>query len=123
MQRLSTSHAIVIALGMFLGLWHLRLAASALFVFREGEPWTSWVAIIAGPGATLALVVVSIAYIRASAFALCAFSVVGLIALAIERGPDYDITIWYFARITLPMAVLGAALLAVSRADSLETTA
>src|SRR5664279_476717 len=44
---------VLVAIGVALGLWHLRLALSAIFVFRAGEPLSSWLFIVSGPGSTL----------------------------------------------------------------------
>lgn len=54
-----------------LGWWHLRMALYTVFVFREGEPWTSWIVILFGPMATLPTALLSFYQREAAGYFRC----------------------------------------------------
>ena len=43
----------VLGSGIILGVWHHQIGGRALWVFRNDEPVSSWVTILAGPLTTL----------------------------------------------------------------------
>ena len=50
---------LFLLVGVPLGLGQWMAAAQAIFVFRENEPLASWVAVLAGCGLTLPLIVLA----------------------------------------------------------------
>jgi hypothetical protein len=106
---------MVFAAGLVIGAIHLYVALLAVFVFREGEPWTSWASVLLGPGATLAGVIMSILSSRIGGPALLILAALAFVAFVLGEKEHMG-NVWPFALgITLPMAALGAAFLAVSR--------
>jgi len=108
---------MVVPVGLIIGAVHFYVASLAVFVLRAGEPWTSWVAVLLGPGATLAGVIVSILSFRMGGAALLILAALALVAFVLGENEHMG-NVWPFALgITLPMAALGAAFLAASRSD------
>ena len=105
----------VLVVGALLGAWHLWLAVSAIFAFRNGEPWLSWVAILLGPGLTLLAVVVAIFKPRVGGVVLIAAACLSLVSLAAGDAPQYSSVMPFLVRVALPMAAVGIGLLALSR--------
>jgi hypothetical protein len=108
---------LVLAVGALLGGWHLWLAAGAIFVFRNGEPWWSWAAVLLGPGLTLIAVAIAIFRPVVGGVVLLVGAGLSLAALTFGDAPQYSAVMPFLVRIALPMAVLGAALLALSRSS------
>jgi hypothetical protein len=106
---------VVLVVGVLVGIWHLLFATGAVFVFRNGEPWWSWLAVLLGPGLTLVAVLIAIVRARFGGVALIAGGCLSLLALVIGDGPQYSTVLPFFLRVSLPMFGLGAALLAMSR--------
>jgi hypothetical protein len=109
-----TALQFVLIVGVLIGLWHLWLAAGSVFVFRSGEPWSSWVAVLLGPGLTLVAVVIAMFSLRVGGVVLLAGACISLAALTAGDGPQYSTVMPFSIRVALPMAVLGIALLVLS---------
>jgi hypothetical protein len=108
---------MIVPVGLIIRAVHLYVASLAVFVFRAGEPWTSWVSVLLGPGATLAGVIVSILSSRIGGAALLILAALAFVAFVLGENEQMG-NVWPFALgITLPMAALGAAFLAASRRD------
>jgi hypothetical protein len=107
----------VLVVGTLVGIWHLWLAAGAVFVFRNGEPWWSWAAVLLGPGLTLIAVVIAMFRPGVGGVVLLVGAGLSLVALTVGDGPQYFTVMPFFVRIALPMAILGAALLALSHSN------
>jgi hypothetical protein len=106
---------IVVIVGALLGIWHLWFAASAVFVFRNGEPWWSWVAVLFGPGLTLLAVLIAIFSVRLGGILLLVGACLSMTAFAVGDGPQYSSVEPFLLYVVLPMGALGVALLAFSR--------
>jgi hypothetical protein len=105
----------VAALGIVLGLWHGQLAMQALFVFRQGEPLTSWFAIALGPGTTLMASVVAIFFRKMGGTWLIASGIASfIIFFAGEGGPSEHVGS-FFLQISLPMILVGAGFLLLAK--------
>jgi hypothetical protein len=100
---------LLVAVGVALGLWHLWLAAGAIFVFREGEPFWSWLFILSGPGATLVCVIIAALRQTAGGYLLIALAVASTLVLAVATRNASDVMLADLWRIGLPMAALGLA--------------
>jgi hypothetical protein len=100
-----------------LGLWHWYLAASAIFVFREGEPIASWIAILIGPALTLPLAILSLWNGRAAAWGLVSAAVVSGLATAMVGGMEEPAGLLFgLATLTSgPILVTGLACLVIAR--------
>ena len=116
MQSKRLVQVAVILVGVAVGIWHLYLASLAIFLFRTGEPWTSWASVVLGPGATLVAVVCCIFSCRVGGIVLLALATLALAAFAIGQSGDLENLAAFFARITLPVATLGTVALVLSRA-------
>jgi hypothetical protein len=108
---------VVLVVGALVGLWHLWLAAEAIFVFRNGEPWWSWAAVLFGPGLTLVAVVIAMFRLGVGGIVLLVGGGLSLGALTAGDAPQYSAVVPFLIRIALPMAVLGGALLALSHSN------
>jgi hypothetical protein len=108
---------LVLAAGALLGAWHLRLAAGAIFVFRNGEPWWSWAAVFLGPGLTLIAVVIAIFRPVVGGVVLLVGAGLSLAALMVGDAPQFSAVMQFLIRVALPMAVVGTALVALSRSS------
>ena len=115
MTPIRTALLIVVIVGALLGIWHLWFAASAIFVFRNGEPWWSWAALLVGPGATLLAVLIAIFSVRLGGVLLVAGACSSMASFAVGDGPQYSNVEPFLLHVGLPMGVLGVALLAFSR--------
>lgn len=115
MARIRPAVHFVLAAGAFLGAWHLWMAAGAVFVFRNDESWLSWFAVLLGPGLTLPAVVTAIIRPRVAGFVLLAGACLSSVALTAGDGPQFSTVVPFLIRVALPMAVLGAVLLALSQ--------
>ena len=114
MAPIRTVQLLVLLVGALVGIWHLWLAARAIVVFSFGEPWSSWAAVLLGPGLTLIAVVVAIFNTRLAGAVLLVGACLALSALAVGDGPQYSTVVPFLIRVVLPMVALGAALLALA---------
>jgi hypothetical protein len=105
---------VVTIAGMVLGLWHLWFAAQAIFVFRSGEPWTSWVFMLSGPVSTLPAVLLSLFLRRAAGYWLIAGSLVSLGVFVVGDTGASEYFLPFFRMTTAPMCLLGVAMLLLS---------
>lgn len=96
-------------IGLLIGGVHLKLALKALFVFRNSEPISMWVSVIAGPLSTLPAVIFAFFWPKAGGLWLICGAILSLIAITINLGANRDTQniIWYFLRYSAPMLVLG----------------
>lgn len=101
-------------LGVLLGLWHLRLATQAVFVFRESEPIASWLAIVLGPAATLFLGILAIFLRKVGGIALIVCGVAALIFFVVSDEPSREHVTSFLVQISLPMVVIGIAFFLLS---------
>jgi len=106
---------ILVAVGVALGLWHLWLAAGAILVFREGEPFWSWLFILSGPGATLICVIIAALRQTVGGYLLIVLAVTSTLVLAVATRNASDVMTADLLRIGLPMAVLGLAFVFVGK--------
>src|SRR5258708_37853761 len=98
----------LVAAGIALGLGHLWHAVGAIFVFREGEPFWSWVFILSGPGATLVCVTIAAWRQSVGGYLLIVLAVFSTSVLWIAM-PAIDVIVADLWRVALPMAALGLA--------------
>ena len=108
--------AIVLALvaGAVVGIWHLQLASASIFVFREGEPATSWLAVMLGPGFTLVGTVIAAWNRPIGGLLLIVAAAIASIALGIGDGPAYGNVLPFLIRVTVPMVAVGATCLGLA---------
>ena len=101
-------------LGAAIGIYHLFLGISSISVFREGEPLTSRIAIIAGPFSTLPGVIIAIFRRKTGAALLIAGGVVSLTALSLAAGVSADIVPFFFL-VVIPMITIGGGFLILQK--------
>jgi hypothetical protein len=106
--------AVLIA-GLIVGILHLDIAIAAIVLFPDGEPLTSWVAVLLGPGVTLLAIFVAAFRRFAGGVVLLAATAISTTAFVVSDGPAYENVTGFLWRIALPMLVLGATCIALSR--------
>jgi hypothetical protein len=102
---------IVSLIAVVLGLWHGQLAMQAIFVFREGEPIASWLAIFLGPATTLIASVLAIFMRKPGGIWLIAGGLVSFLVFLIGEGTFNEYVMPFLFRISLPMIGVGLAFL------------
>lgn len=101
--------------GLALGVWHLRLALDAIFVFRRGEALTSWITMLAGPLSTLPAVVLTLVKRKLGGYWLLAGAAISFtIFILAERGLTEN-TVPFLSMMAGPMAIIGAGMVLLSR--------
>ena len=103
---------ILVVLGILVGLWHLRLALEAIFIFRSAEPIASWLAVILGPGLTLLGVLFAAAKPKMGGAVLVVTATTAF-AIFIGAAGAPDAVPRFFQMFALPSLLLGAAFLAL----------
>ena len=106
----------VVAIALMLGAYHLRLAMRALFVFREGEPLASWIAVLTGAASTMPAAILSIFKKKAAGMWLMATAVVSAVATVLSEPSDTRGIVAVVGVVTLPMIVLGLMLVIIAGA-------
>ena len=97
----------LIILSIIVSIWHLRLGMKALFVFRQDEPITSWVAIFCGPLSTLPAIMIALFKNKIGGSWLILGGILSLIALFIEENYQLGNIVQFFLKITIPMLSIG----------------
>lgn len=103
----------LIVVGLLIGIWHFRLAMTAIFVFRENESVLSWIAVICGPFTTLIAIILAVFVRRAGSFWLIGGGISSLIAMFVLERLKTENIFPFFYMISLPMIVLGASFLMI----------
>jgi len=117
-KTMNPSFLVAICAAIVLGVWHLNLALDAIFVFRSGEPLTSWIAILAGPASTLPAAVLALLSNRGGGYWLIGGAVLSFVVFAIgERGITENL-FPFLLRISVPMILAGACVLYLPRIRS-----
>ena len=115
---MNPTYLVIVAAAITLGVWHLNLALQAIFVFRSGEPLTSWIAIMAGPASTLPAAVLALLSNRGGGYWLIGGAVLSFVVFAIgERGITENV-FPFLLRISVPMILAGACVLYLPRIRS-----
>jgi len=102
---------VVLLTGIAVGIWHLSLALQALFIFRESEPITSWIAIATGPLTTLIATIWAGAQPKLGGRWLIGSDGVALFSFIVGEGFLSERTLQFALWISLPMAIIGVAFL------------
>ena len=98
----------ILLVGAGVGWWHARNALTAVMVFRQGEPATSWITVLFGPFSTLPALVASLFSRKVGGYWLIVGSLISLMAFVIESTEN---VLPFFLTVTLPMLALGGGLL------------
>jgi hypothetical protein len=101
----------VLGAGILVGLWHLWIAAQAIFVFRTGEPFASWVIILLGPASTLLAVLSALVSRHIAGYWLLAGGLASLVIFAVYASSGATESVYFALRISGPMALIGAFIL------------
>lgn len=102
-------------LAIVLGAWHHRIAFQAIFVFREGEPWTSWVTILGGPMATLPIALLSFYQREAAGYLLILGTVVSLGAFVLSGEDAAEVLLGFLGTFSGPTVLIALALVFLQR--------
>lgn len=112
----------ILSVGIALGIWHNLIGVRSLWVFRSGEPLSSWMIIFAGPLSTLPAILLTIFRRSWGAGWLIGgglFSLGVIVVTEMANGePTTEIAnaaFRYSATIALPMVLLGLGLLSLHR--------
>ena len=103
------SKYILLLAGILLGCAHLWLALTAMFVFRNDEPASTWNFIMSGPLSTLPAVIVSYFWPKIGGTWLIFGSVLSFLFALASMQTDRNLhdIVWYFTAYSGPMLVLG----------------
>ncbi len=94
-------------IGLVIGVWHLRLALMAIYLFHANEPITSWVSVIAGPCMTLPVMVYLIINNKRGGILLVCAGLVSTIIMSIGEHFNHENLIPFMYMISAPMMVIG----------------
>jgi hypothetical protein len=98
---------LIILGGIALGIWHLLLAMKAIFLFKTGEPFSSWLAIVAGPCMTLPAIIVSCFKDKMGGILLIIGGLVSLISISVNVHFDRETIFPFSYMISAPMLAIG----------------
>jgi hypothetical protein len=112
MKRAAVVAAVIV--GLVIATWHVTVAVKALFVFRENEPLTSWLALFLGPGLTVLGCLLAFVRPFAGGATVLAGGLLGAAAFLIGEGGRTEYIRSYFLQFTAPMLAIGIALIALS---------
>lgn len=112
---------ILTVAGVAVGVWQFRLATQAIFVFRSGEPLTSWIAMLCGPVSTLPAVVLSLFRKRAGAYWLVAGSLISFVAFLLGEGGITENIFPFLWMMATPMLLIGVAMIILTRKNVYRT--
>ena len=107
---------IVLSLiALIVGIWHGYIASQALFVFREDEPITSWLAILLGPATTLFASILAIVMRKTGGIWLIGSGAAAFLAFIVGEGKITEHVTPFLFQISAPMIALGAAFILVTK--------
>jgi hypothetical protein len=113
MKRAALLGAVVV--GLVLAAWHLAIARQALFVFREGEPVTSWLALLLGPALTVLGCLLALFRPIAAGVVVVTGGLASAAAFIVGDGGLSEHTMAYVLQFTAPMLAIGIALMLLAR--------
>jgi len=102
---------VTILVAFALGVWHLLLAGQAILVFRNNEPLTSWGAILLGPTLTIVGAIIATVRPKWGGYCLLFGACASFLIFLVEEGIHGEHWVPFLVRITIPMALVGTALL------------
>ena len=116
-MKLQGWQSTLLVVGIPFGLFHWYLAAQAIFVFQQGEPLSSWVAMLSGPTITLPLVVLGLWFPKWAGIFLIIGSIFSGYATSIGTSSEdmHGLIVGVIKKIAAPMAILGVGLLVVAK--------
>lgn len=113
----------LVLVGIALGIWHLEYALELVFVFREGEPLTSWLTIILGPLTTLPATVIAIFHRPIAGYWLLISGLLSSLTFIVgERGLS-EYVLPFVLKFSLPMAIVGLCFIVLSRVQARTSAA
>ena len=120
-MKLQGWQSTLLVFGLPVGLFHWYLAAQVIFVFRQSEPVSSWVALLTGPTITLPLVVLGLWFPKWAGIFLIIGSILSGYATSIGTSSEdmHDLVVEVIRIIAAPMAILGIGLLVVAQRRSI----
>lgn len=110
-------YVICFVIGMVIGLKHLRLGFTALFVFTNNEPLSSWICIICGPISTLPAVITSLFNKKFAGYWLVSGAILSFAVISLDRENMLPMMI----RISAPMFLIGVAFFGIASANKSES--
>ena len=107
----------VLAVGIYVGLQHLKVGAKAWFTARNDEPAAFWLAIYAGPLCTLPASITAFFNERVGGWWLICGAFLFYIGAMGALGPEAttDNAIWFLSRWSAPMIAIGLAFLFLAK--------
>ena len=108
---------VVLAVGVFVGLQHLKVGAKAVFTARSDEPAAFWLMIYAGPLCTLPASITAFFNERVGGWWLICGAFLFYVGAMGALGPKAtsDDAIWFLTRWSAPMLVIGLASLFLAK--------
>jgi len=109
-----------IAAGITVAVWHATIAMTAIFLFRNNEPFTSWLAVGLGPLLTVIGCAIALFHRLTGGAVVLAGGLLSAVAFLIgERGVTESLAP-YLLKFTAPVLVVGAVLLLLSQRSASE---
>jgi hypothetical protein len=110
-----TALLAAVAAGIAVAAWQTSVAMEAIFVFRNNEPVTSWLAVGLGPLLTLLGCILALFHRLAGGITVIAGGLLSAIAFLIGEGGVTEYLPPYLLKFTAPILIVGAVLLLLSR--------
>jgi hypothetical protein len=114
MKKIITGIIFIIAFAV--GLFHLRLGLTAIFVFKNNEPLSSWICIISGPVSTLPATITAIFNKKLAGFWLVLGGILSFAAIL----PDREHMLTALVIFAVPMILIGVAFIVIAAANKNE---
>lgn len=114
MKKIITGIIFIIAFAV--GLFHLRLGLTAIFVFKNNEPLSSWICIISGPVSTLPATITAIFNKKLAGLWLVLGGILSFAAIL----PNREYMLSALVTIAVPMVLIGLAFIGIAAANKKE---
>ena len=120
LNRVALFAAVI--LGLIVAIWHTTVAMQALFVFRENEPLSSWLALVSAPALTAVGCIVAIFHRLAGGLVVMSGGLIAAVAFLIGEGGLTEHVAPYLLTFTAPVVVIAVVLILLSTHTRIGTT-
>jgi len=119
-SRVALFAAVIV--GLVVAGWHTTVAMQAMFVFRENEPLTSWLALVPAPLLTVIGCIVAVFQRLAGGITVIAGGLIAAVAFLVGEGGITEHVAPYLLTFTTPVVAIGVALILLGRSTPIRTT-
>jgi hypothetical protein len=107
---------VIFIIAFVVGLYHLRLGLTAIFVFKNNEPLSSWICIISGPLSTLPATITAIFNKKLAGFWLVLGGILSFATILPDREHMLSILVVF----AVPMILIGLTFIGIASANKNE---